>query len=692
VTKGLGPGGAETLLVAAAAHHDPANVALTCAYVLPYKDHLAERLERQGVTTICVGDTALQWPRQLARLVRSGRFDVVHMHSPLPAAVARLAALSLSARQRPALVSTEHNAWGTFRLPTRLLNRWTGRLDAASFAVSEEVRESMQRGGRRGPITLRHGIDVGAARAERLHRHAVRARLGAGPDDILIGTVANFRPQKDYPNLLGAVAELARRGVDATLVAVGQGPLEAETRALVGRLGLGERVILTGFRPDAVAVLGACDLFVLASAWEGLPVAAMEACALGMPIVATAVGGMAEEFADSPAALLVAPRNPGQLAAALETVITDGERRTAMGRAAAEHALRFDMGSATTLIERTYDRVARPAALPPARPTQPRAKSSTSANRTAGLEIRPMTAADRPAVLELGRASLGWSDDPRFAELFSWKHDANPFGPSHGWVATDAGRVVALRMFMRWRFRRGAELLHVARAVDTATHPAYQGRGLFRAMTLHGLEQLRADGIDFVFNTPNGNSMPGYLSMGWQTVGRLSTVTAVASPMSVMRMARSRVPADLWSEPSAIGVDVAQWLDTAALPASTDHPVRELHTDRSVEYLRWRYGGGPATYRAVSGPDGTVVVRVRRRGAETELVLADTFGTPPSGPVAMLRQTRCNHAVGLGSPDWRWGLMPAPGQGPVLTWRAVNLQAMPPLTNWALTLGDIELL
>mgnify|MGYP006280225023 CR=1 FL=1 len=86
------------------------------------------------------------------------------------------------------------------------------------------------------------------------------------------------------------------------------------------------------------------------------------------------------------------------------------------------------------------------------------------------------------------------------------------------------------------------------------------------------------------------------------------------------------------------------------------------------------------------------MVRVRRRGETRELVIADVFGALPAGPVSLLRQAGCNHALALGRPDWRHGLVPAPGQGPVLTWRALNAKAMPPLANWRLSLGDVELM
>ena len=289
VVKGLGPGGAERLLVAAANAHDRERFDIECAYVLPWKDHLVGELESAGVRTHCLSTkrTDRRWPLHLAKLIRSGDYDVVHVHSPLPGSVARLAARSMRSADRPGLVSTEHNRWETHRLPTRLLNRVTSRWDDASFAVTDEVRESMRGRVAKRAVTLRHGIDVERVAAERAHRAEVRAEFGIGDDEFVVGTVANFRPQKDYPNLLGAARLLADRDVPVRIVAIGQGPQEAEMRALHESLGLGDRVILTGFRDDAVRVMAACDAFTLASQWEGLPVAVMEALALGLPIVAT---------------------------------------------------------------------------------------------------------------------------------------------------------------------------------------------------------------------------------------------------------------------------------------------------------------------------------------------------------------------------------------------------------------------
>jgi GNAT superfamily N-acetyltransferase len=322
------------------------------------------------------------------------------------------------------------------------------------------------------------------------------------------------------------------------------------------------------------------------------------------------------------------------------------------------------------------------------------------------IEIRAAVPSDRTAVLELLATSLGWSSDDYFAAFFSWKHERNPFGPSPAWVAVADGRVVGFRTFLRWEHRvAGGEVLRTARAVDTATHPSHQGRGIFRRMTLEALEDLRAGGVDFVFNTPNDQSRPGYLKMGWVSVGRLSTSVRVVSPVSLARLAGARVPAELWSAPANGGrpaVDVladpglADLLDS--LPASP-----RLATHRTPAYMRWRYGFGPLDYRAVTLDAnlraGLAIFRLRRRGSALECALCEVL-TPGDDPRvrralvrSIARECGADYLVRLGGRlvD-RSGFVRLPRQGPVLTW--YPLADRPPgrhLREWTTTLGDVEL-
>jgi glycosyltransferase involved in cell wall biosynthesis len=125
-------------------------------------------------------------------------------------------------------------------------------------------------------------------------------------------------------------------------------------RALHARLGLGDRVLLLGQRDDAVRVLAACDIFTMASDNEGLPVALMEALALGLPVAATAVGGIPEAVTDGVEGLLVPPGQPEALADAIATITDDDERRARMAAAACLAGERFDIRVAATRIEQIY--------------------------------------------------------------------------------------------------------------------------------------------------------------------------------------------------------------------------------------------------------------------------------------------------------------------------------------------------
>ncbi len=697
IVKGLGPGGAERLLCAAARAHDPKSFQIECAYVLPWKDHLVAELESAGVRTICLSRKRSdpRWPLRLASLVRSGGYDVVHAHSPLPGSVARLATRVMSRSQRPGLVATEHNRWQTHRLPTRLLNRLTSRWDDAGFAVTDEVRESMSGSAAAHTVTLRHGIDIDGVAAELAHRAEVRDEFGIGPDEFVVGTVANFRPQKDYPNLLHAAKLLMDRDVPVRIVAVGQGPDEAEVRAFHAELGLGDRVVLTGFRDDAVRVMAACDAFTLASKWEGLPVAVMEALALGLPILATDVGGMAEELTDEVDALLVPPSDADALAAGIERLATDVDLRSRLADAAKARAPEFGVDRTVEVIEKTYQRVARTVTAPGSDvvETAPAAKRPA---RPPALDIRPATPDDRPAILELLGRSLGSDGDPRYPELFAWKHDHNRFGPSPMWVAVDGDRIAGVRALMRWEFVRGGEVLRAVRAVDTATDPDYQGRGLFRALTMHGIEQMREDGVDFVFNTPNSQSLPGYLKMGWREVGRLPAAVRFIGPSGALRAVRSRVPADRWSTEIGVGVPVMGWLEAGGVgdrwPVAAD--VREIRTNMDDEYLAWRFGTDLLGYRVIDDGDSAVIARARARGEAKELAVVARFGEEARAQRLVTKAARdsgCSYAIRIGRPNVTAGELALPGGGPILTWRAVNDEGFTPLANWAMSLGDVEL-
>ncbi len=322
----------------------------------------------------------------------------------------------------------------------------------------------------------------------------------------------------------------------------------------------------------------------------------------------------------------------------------------------------------------------------------------------APLVIRATTPADRPEILVLLAQSLRWVPNDLFDAFFRWKHEENPFGASPTWVACADDRIVGFRAFLRWEFDHpDGRVRRAVRAVDTATHPDYRGRGIFRELTLHALDELRAEGVDFVFNTPNEQSRPGYLKMGWHRVGRLTTLVRPRSVRAATRMLQARVPAERWSLESSAGMSAAEALLHAEVERllAAQEPAATLRTRRDLAYLRWRYGFAALGYRVVAldgGAGGVAVFRARRRGAAVETALCDVIVPPASTSApsllarAVARESNADYAIRLGTAlvD-RAAFVRLPGQGPILTWRAVVQERPPPLSEWGLSLGDVEL-
>ncbi len=362
LTKGLGPGGTERLLVEhAAARHDDA-FEYDAAYLLPWKDHLVPELEGLGVHAHCFDVRRELDPRWLTRFdhfLHRGRYDVVHIHSPSVAALARPVVRARSRPRRPALVYTEHNRWPSYRPATRVANRATFGFDDATIAVSEDVRTSIAARLRGRVEVVVHGVDRARVLAVAVERDAVRRELGIADGEVLAVTVANLRAQKNYPGLLEAARLVRDRGLAVRFVAAGQGPLEADVQARHAALGLGDDFRLLGYRDDATRLIAAADCFVLASHHEGLPVSVMEALVAGVPVVAPAVGGLPEAVTSGDDGLLVAPGDPAALADAIGCIATDAALRDRLARGARVAGERFASEHAVRRIEEIYRSVLR---------------------------------------------------------------------------------------------------------------------------------------------------------------------------------------------------------------------------------------------------------------------------------------------------------------------------------------------
>jgi glycosyltransferase involved in cell wall biosynthesis len=355
IIKGLGRGGAEKLILDAAPHWDRSRFDYEVAYVLPYKDALVAPLRDAGIPVHCLSEAdASNWARAMRRLVTTQEILLVHGHSPVASSVARVA-LPRSVR----MVTTEHNVWQRYRRGTYWLNAITFPRNDHVFAVSDEVRASIAyprplRFRRIPPVeTLYHGIDPGSL--DRPTDDGVRREFGIPDEAPIVGSVANFKAHKGHEFLLRAAARVQRTIPGARFVFVGIGPLEQEIRQRARDLGLNGTVVFTGFRDDVPRLIRSFDVFALSSVYEGLPIALLEAMALGKPSVVTAAGGTPEVVQHGRHALVVPPKDPGALSEGIVTLLTDAGLRGRIGAAARERAADFDIRRAVRRMEQVYE-------------------------------------------------------------------------------------------------------------------------------------------------------------------------------------------------------------------------------------------------------------------------------------------------------------------------------------------------
>jgi GNAT superfamily N-acetyltransferase len=340
----------------------------------------------------------------------------------------------------------------------------------------------------------------------------------------------------------------------------------------------------------------------------------------------------------------------------------------------------------------------------------------TTTGSRARIDIRPYDDDDEATVLDLLNMALEGSPTGRWSpEFFRWKHLDNPFGRSFMLVALAGERIVGLRAFMRWRFQAGGRSLRAVRAVDTSTHPDYQGQGIFSRLTLEALERLRED-TDFVFNTPNEKSLPGYLKMGWKLVGEIPVWVRVRRPLRFATGLRFRTHQEQppGALPPARAPSAQEVLDDEAIGRLLEDGTPEqsrITTHRDLEYLRWRYGSVPAlgyqalTQQGPGGPQGLALFRVRSRGRLRETTVAELIVPPGDSRTArrllhaVVRAAPVDHVACLFSAGSsasaarrRAGFLRAPG-GVTFTVNPLR----PPLDpdpcdmgSWDLSLGDVE--
>jgi len=302
---------------------------------------LAEDFRATGAEVVPMGMRAHFDPACLLRLrryVARGRFDVVHTHMDVADFYGALAGRLGGAR---CVIATKHapdefrtrRTWK--RYPFRILEHLAYAMEDAVIVVSEALASFLveaERLPRRKMIVIGHGVDGASPAVPR-----PRARLAPGlpPFDPLLGAIGRLSPEKGQSVLLRSLPAILAAFPQAGLVLVGEGRSRSELEREALRLGIADRAVFLGFRRDVPELLGAIDLFVQPSIYEGFGMSLLEAMAAGLPIVASRVGGIPEVVQDGATGVLVPPQDPEALAAAVVRLLRDRAGARRLGEAAA---------------------------------------------------------------------------------------------------------------------------------------------------------------------------------------------------------------------------------------------------------------------------------------------------------------------------------------------------------------------
>lgn len=358
--KSLGRGGAEVLLAEGLAVADRNRFQYGYGYFLPWKDVVVSELKAQEADVVCfeANDNVrmLLAARRVAAYLRKWGVDVVHAHLPVAGVVARLAGRMAGVP----VVYTEHNLMERYHPVTRCLNLATWGLQARAIAVSSDVEESIHRHvGDRVPVqTVLNGVNVQTYHPEAASGDEVRQRYGIPAEAPVVGTIAVFRTQKRLQDWM-RVARLVRDQVpEAHFLVVGEGPERPTVETALRENELEGIVHLAGFQEQTRPFFAAMDAYLMTSQFEGLPIALLEAMAMGVVPVVTAVGGIPELVRDGKEGALRPFGDVNGLADALVGVLADAERRQSLAEAARARVVEgFSMERMQRELEAIYEQV-----------------------------------------------------------------------------------------------------------------------------------------------------------------------------------------------------------------------------------------------------------------------------------------------------------------------------------------------
>jgi glycosyltransferase involved in cell wall biosynthesis len=362
--KGLNLGGAEQLLASSVPYLDRSRFSYEITYFMPELRYLASYFSDNRIPTFCL-ESSGEWdvrviPR-LVRLLRERKVDVLDCHLPYAGVIGRIA--GQLAHIKP-IIYTEHDlsvqrTMSRLHYLSYLANIVTFPLNDLIINVSRFTYQDVKRHNIwHTPLELVYnGIDLSKVMANHTDIAGIRQQMEIPASNKIVGHVANLRREKKQGDLLKAAKQVLEGFPQVTFIIVGRGAYESKLKKLARDLGIQNNVVFTGFVEDVYQVMEVFDIFVMSSSNEGFGISLAEAMALGKPAVVTRIGGMCEVVEDKVSGLLAEPRDIGDLADKMLTLLKDDKLRGKMGQAARQRVRQFDIRRRVAAYEGIYEKL-----------------------------------------------------------------------------------------------------------------------------------------------------------------------------------------------------------------------------------------------------------------------------------------------------------------------------------------------
>ncbi len=292
----------------------------------------------------------------LLKVLQAKQADLVHMHGYGATTFGRLCAWRLGI---PSVLHEHANHTDTPWFQ-KIADRGLAPHTDLAIAVSESTAEFTTRA-RLMPVDRTKVVYLGAPLDEFARPRspdevaAARRALGIEPGTISVGTITRLMPSKGNQHLVDAAPEVLRRHPNVRFFVIGEGELGAALQAQARDLGLGDRLVFTGFTRDVAAALSALDFVVFPSLWEGTPLTVFEALGMGKPIISTDADGLLDVLTDRHDALVVPKANPARLAEGICELIENPSLAATLAGAARATGAHYDIGAFVAKMERLYD-------------------------------------------------------------------------------------------------------------------------------------------------------------------------------------------------------------------------------------------------------------------------------------------------------------------------------------------------